>query len=71
VNKSLFATFEVPITTIEEQERIAQLLDACDAKCEVLEDEIRLLDELFRTLLEELMSGRLSDSLAALGGSPQ
>jgi hypothetical protein len=33
---------------------------ACDAKIAALERESALLDELFRALLEELMTGRVS-----------
>jgi len=40
------------------------MLCACDAKIEALEREMDKLDELFRALLEELMTGRLSALLA-------
>lgn len=43
-----------------EQQEIAALLRACDTKIAALEREAALLDELFRAMLEELMSGRLS-----------
>ena len=36
------------------------ILSACDAKIAALERESALLDELFRALLEELMTGRVS-----------
>ena len=39
---------------------IAEILRACDAKIAALERESALLDELFRALLEELMTGRVS-----------
>ncbi len=45
---------------IEEQKRIADVLTACDAEITALERESALLDELFRALLEELMTGRVS-----------
>lgn len=43
-----------------EQNGIADALTACDAKIAALERESALLDELFRALLEELMTGRVS-----------
>ena len=45
---------------VEEQERIMHVISACDAKIAALERESALLDELFRALLEELMTGRVS-----------
>jgi len=43
--------------SLPEQESIAEVLTACDAKIAALERESALLDELFRALLEELMTG--------------
>jgi len=48
-----------PIPSINEQAQIAGILRACDSKIAALEHEARLLQELFRAMLEELMSGRL------------
>ena len=45
---------------MSEQRDIAKVLRACDAKIAALERESALLDELFRALLEELMTGRVS-----------
>lgn len=50
----------IPLPQIEEQKQIANILSACDSKIAALDHEARLLDELFRAMLEELMSGRLS-----------
>lgn len=61
VNKSNFAEFAISLPCeIEEQNAIAGVLTACDAKIAALERESALLDELFRALLEELMTGRVS-----------
>lgn len=61
VKKSSFASFMIPVPGIEqEQSTIGGALNACDAKIAALERESSLLDELFRALLEELMTGRLS-----------
>ena len=43
----------------ESKNKIADILKACDSKIAALENEARLLQELFRAMLEELMSGRL------------
>jgi type I restriction enzyme S subunit len=45
---------------LEEQSQIAQILKHSDLKIAALEQELALYQELFRVLLEELMSGRLS-----------
>lgn len=51
---------KVPIPAFNEQKEIAETLGACDAKIAALEQETALLEELFRAMLEELMTGRLS-----------
>ncbi len=45
---------------VSEQQEIAKVLGACDNKIAALESESFALEELFHTLLEELMIGRLS-----------
>jgi len=60
INSRLIAGLQVPLPPLHEQKDITNLLRACDAKIAALEREIALLDELFRALLEELMTGRLS-----------
>ncbi len=54
------ATVKVPIASRDEQRAIARVLSVCDAKIAALNRESALLDELFRALLEALMSGRVS-----------
>ncbi len=49
----------IPVPSIEEQECIKAMPCACDAKIAALEHEARLHEELFRVMLEELMSGRM------------
>lgn len=53
---------DVPLTLpkIEQQREIAEVLRSCDRKITALEQEAAFLDELFRAMLEELMTGRLS-----------
>ena len=50
----------VPQPSLDEQGEIVEVITACDAKIAALERESALLDELFRALLEELMTGRVS-----------
>ena len=52
--------FSVAVPSIAEQRAIAGPIHACDAKITALERERALLDELFRGLLEELMTGRVA-----------
>jgi type I restriction enzyme, S subunit len=48
----------VPLST-DEQDEIVNILDNCYAKITSLENELVLLEELFKALLEEFMTGRL------------
>ena len=48
---------------------IAEVLHACDAKIAALERESALLDELFRALLEELMTGRVAVAGSGIDGT--
>ncbi len=50
----------IPKPSFQEQKEIAYTLDTCDSKIAALDKEITLQEELFRALLEELMTGRLS-----------
>jgi type I restriction enzyme, S subunit len=50
----------LPLPHVGEQEALIETLQACDAHIAGLEREAATLDELFRALLEELMTGRLS-----------
>ena len=49
----------IPFPSTEEQGQISGILSSCDSKISTLDHEVSLLDELFRTMLEELMSGKL------------
>lgn len=60
VNQASIRDLPVPIPSIPEQSEIVDVLSACDAKIAALEQERGILDELFRSMLEELMTGRLS-----------
>lgn len=51
---------KIAIPSLEEQKQIADVLNACDNRSNALETEIERLDELFKAMLEELMTGKLS-----------
>lgn len=60
LNALLIRSIVIPIPDSDEQQAIADTLTACDGKANALNREITLLEELFRALLEELMTSRLS-----------
>lgn len=57
---SSLQAIQIPLPEIEEQRLIANVLHGCARKITALEKEISTLDELFRAMLSELMTGRLS-----------
>ncbi|MCI0579998.1 MAG: restriction endonuclease subunit S [Chloroflexi bacterium] len=59
ITTSQLKSYGVPTPTLDEQNSIADALQACDTKIAALEKEITTLNELFQALLEELMTGRL------------
>ena len=50
----------IPLPSVSEQTETVEILRACDTKIAALEREAERLDELFRTMLDELMTGRRS-----------
>jgi type I restriction enzyme S subunit len=60
INLTVVKSLPIPIPTIEEQNDIIRLMECCQETITTLEQELALYQELFRALLEELMSGRLS-----------
>jgi type I restriction enzyme, S subunit len=59
INAAKLKGFLIPLPSCPEQKMVADILRACDAKISALNNEARLHDELFRVMLEELMSGKL------------
>ena len=53
-------SYVLPLASVSEQEEIVGALTLCDTSIGAFDRETALLEELFRALLEELMSGRLS-----------
>ncbi len=60
INRDQLALTTIFVPELMEQHAISRILSACDDKAIALEREITLLDELFRAVLEALMTGRLS-----------
>lgn len=59
LTQGVLKEIKIHLPSIEEQSMIATVSRSCDSKIAALEHEARLLQELFRAMLEELMSGRL------------
>lgn len=60
INQSDVRSLPVHLPPLDEQREIAEVLAACDAALDALDAEAARLDELFRSLLDELMTGRRS-----------
>ena len=59
INSRLISELQLPLPPLTEQREIAETLRACDEVIAGLEREAALHEELFRALLEELMTGRV------------
>jgi type I restriction enzyme S subunit len=60
INTQTIKQIKIAFPNLNEQKHIVEAIEACDSKITALEKEIALHEELFRVLLEELMTGRLS-----------
>ncbi|GHO54779.1 restriction endonuclease subunit S [Ktedonobacter robiniae] len=64
IQKNLTGTslrmLDIFLPSKSEQAEIVNILQTCDSKIKALENEIALHEELFRALLDELMTGKLS-----------
>lgn len=60
LNLGVVRRLPVHLPGIYEQKEIITFIQACDSKISALDHEARLHDELFKAMLEELMSGKLS-----------
>jgi len=59
LNSQQLKGFSVPVPSTAEQTDIAKMLSAVDTKLDTLENEKQALDDLFRTLLHDLMTARI------------
>ncbi len=60
INTQTIKSVLIPKPDIDEQREIINALQASNCQITALEQEAAFLDELFRAMLEELMTGRLS-----------
>lgn len=60
INSQVVANLLVPVPSLDEQRDVIGVVRACGTRIQCLEREVGVLEELFRALLEELMTGRLS-----------
>lgn len=60
LNTPALAALRLPVPSLDEQVEIARVLGLCEQKLNALEVEIPLYKELYRVLLEEVMTGRVS-----------
>ncbi len=60
ISKGIVERMQIPLSPLNQQQEIVDLLQSVTGKTKILYKEICLLDELFRAMLEELMTGRLS-----------
>jgi type I restriction enzyme S subunit len=64
LHKTNFERIPIPLPPLSEQREIARMLQAVDAKIAAEQTRRAALEDLFKTLLHELMSGRRRVSLA-------
>ena len=63
---SILKTFKIPLPPLPEQEKIASMLSAIDEKIEAEENKKKALEDLFNTLLHNLMTARIRVNHLAL-----
>jgi len=59
ISKGIIESLKVPLPPLGQQKEISRTIKACDSKITALGKEACLLDELFRVMLEEFITGRL------------
>lgn len=60
LNKEALVNLKIPLPPLPEQRTIANIFRTIDDKIATLEREVKLIDELFHVMLEELMTGQQS-----------
>ena len=56
---SRLKNFKIPLPLLSHQQKIASILSTVDRKIEAEDNKKKALDELFKTLLNDLMTGRI------------
>jgi type I restriction enzyme S subunit len=60
LNTTILKNLPIFLPSLPEQVEYSQAINACENKIVALREEIATLNELFQTLLEQLMTGQLS-----------
>jgi type I restriction enzyme S subunit len=60
INSRVIGSLHIPIPAPAEQHAVSNILRLCNAKIDSLANEKALLDEVFKAMLEQLMTGQLS-----------
>ena len=59
INKSKLENFKIPLPPLPEQKKIAAVLSSIDDKIQAEENKKKALDDLFKTLLHDLMTAKI------------
>ena len=59
LSRSRLSGLKMPITTLDEQNEIVAILDAIDRKINLHQKKRAVLDDLFKTILHQLMTGKI------------
>lgn len=59
INQQIIKSLRIPNLSLQEQQKIASVLSVVDAKIEAEEEKKKALDELFKSMLHNLMSAKI------------
>jgi len=59
INKTVFLNLPIPLPPLDEQQKIANILTTIDQKIQAEEKKKQTLQNLFKTLLQQLMTGKI------------
>lgn len=62
LSRSRLSELKMPITTLDEQNEMVAILDAVDRKINLHQKKRAVLDDLFKTILHQLMTGKIHTS---------
>jgi restriction endonuclease S subunit len=67
INKEVLTKFQIPLPPLEEQQKIAQILQSIDQRIEKEEKYKNALQNLFKSLLHNLMTGKIRVRVKSMG----
>jgi type I restriction enzyme S subunit len=59
MNKSIYENLQIPLPPLPEQQQIASILSAIDSRIEAEEAKKKAIDDLFKSMLHNLMTGKI------------